>query len=118
MNGQVHSMSQGNPEFRKILDQMWEMHCRKADDYGSDEDSLANVRGSVEYGIPSWMGAMLRANDKVHRIKRYAKKGKLSNEGVEDSFLDLAAYAVLALVLFREERASLLEDVTDVTIKQ
>jgi hypothetical protein len=84
------------------------MHIKKSHDYGNatDNDPLANIRASAEFGVAPWMGAMIRGNDKVHRIKEYAKKGTLANEGVRDSLLDLAAYALIALVLFDEEKGS------------
>lgn len=95
----------GHPKFKKLLDQMWELHCKKAADYGVDEDPLQNIRAGADLvGIPHWQGAMLRANDKVVRIRQFIRKGKLENEGVEDSLQDLAAYALLALVLLREAK--------------
>jgi hypothetical protein len=95
----------GDPRYLKLLDEMRELHIRKAADYGDqdNDDPLANIRhGAKLVRIPAWQGAMLRANDKVFRIEQYIKKGTLANEGVEDSLMDLAAYALLALVLFRE----------------
>jgi hypothetical protein len=95
----------GHPEFLKILDQMRELHIRKAADYGRGADPFANVRASAEFGIPEWVGVMVRANDKVHRIKSFIANGTLKNESVEDSLKDLAAYAIIALVLYREMAA-------------
>jgi hypothetical protein len=96
--------SGGHPEYLRALDEMRALHLRKAADYGRGADSLANVRAAEEFGVPAWVGAMLRANDKVHRVKSYLQNGSLKNEGVEDSLMDLAAYAIIALVLFREGR--------------
>tara|TARA_Y100000310_G_scaffold338983_1_gene430203 strand:+ start:1142 stop:1297 length:156 start_codon:yes stop_codon:yes gene_type:complete len=42
-------------------------------------------------------------NDKMSRLKTFAKKGSLSNESVEDSLRDLAVYAIIALCLYQEE---------------
>ena len=94
--------SEGHPGFLRVLREMAGLHARKSTDYGTGSDPLSNVRAARAMGIAPWLGAMLRANDKVHRINEYAKKGSLANEGVEDSLIDLAAYAVIALVLFRE----------------
>jgi hypothetical protein len=88
-----------------LLKEMAELHERKAADYGRGDDPLANVRASEDVGIPAWKGAFLRALDKVQRIKSYCINGTLKNEGVEDSMQDLAAYALIALVLFREQQA-------------
>lgn len=95
-------MSQGDPKFLAILDEIRDMHERKGADYGTDRDGYANVRSSEEFGIPAWEGAILRANDKMSRLKTFCVKRTLKNEGVEDTLLDLATYAVIALRLFRE----------------
>lgn len=92
----------GHPEFRRVLDEMLAMHCKKGADYGTNADIFANVRTATEFGLPAYLGAVLRANDKMARLKTFATKGALANESVEDSLLDLANYAVIALVLFRE----------------
>jgi hypothetical protein len=99
----VANAAGGHPEYLKILDEMRELHVRKAADYGRGADPLANCRASAEFGIPAWVGVMVRANDKVHRIKSFIRNGSLKNESVEDSLKDLAAYALIALVLLREE---------------
>ncbi len=92
----------GDAEYLAILDEMRELHIKKAADYGSNVDPLANLRGSADIGIEPWRASWLRALDKVRRINAYCVKGKLENEGVEDSFKDLAAYSILALRLYRE----------------
>jgi hypothetical protein len=79
------------------------LHLKKQADYGQVDDPLANVRGSKEWGIPPWVGAMVRGNDKVRRLQTFAQKGALENESVEDSFLDLCVYAIIGLVLYEEE---------------
>jgi hypothetical protein len=45
---------------------------------------------------------MVRANDKIKRLQKYAREGNLSNESARDSFMDLAVYALIALVLHEE----------------
>lgn len=102
LDNEIETPRSGSPEFHKILDEMRELHERKAKDYSSGSDPLANVRQSVEFGIPAWVGVMIRCNDKMHRIKEFAKKGTLANESVEDLLLDNACYSILALILYRE----------------
>ena len=96
----------GHPEFHRILAEIGAMHAKKATDYGRGADPLANIRGTAEWGIPAWLGVFVRMGDKMHRLKSFAVKRELANESVEDSLLDLAAYAIIALVLYREERKS------------
>lgn len=98
----ICGLQNGDPRFLALLDEMAELHRKKAADYGRGDDIFANVRASEELGIPAWKGVMVRMMDKVHRIKSYCHNGKLENEGVEDTLKDLAAYSLIALVLLRE----------------
>ena len=100
----THPTSQA---FFDLCDQMKEMHRRKSRDYGcpSGEDPLANIRNGAKFvGIPSWKGAMVRLSDKVTRLAAYNATGRLENESLEDNLFDLASYALLALLLHREDR--------------
>lgn len=99
-------VSDGDPRFLSVLEEMWVLHCKKGMDYGSGDDFLANLRASEAYGIPAWVGALIRQNDKLIRLKNAAKGVTLANESVEDSLIDNACYAVLALVLYREARGT------------
>ena len=89
--------------FHDILKELADLHDRKQADYGRGDDPFANVRGSTEWGMPAWVGAMVRATDKVKRLQNFARKGELRNESVVDAFMDLAVYAVIAMVLYEEE---------------
>lgn len=88
--------------FYLALGEAADMHARKQADYGRTEDPFANVRASEDFGIPGWVGCMVRANDKMRRLMKAARGGELANESVEDSLIDLAVYSVIALVLYRE----------------
>lgn len=92
--------------FMAVLAEAAAMHDRKQADYGRETDPFANVRASEDYGIAGWLGAVIRANDKMRRLQTYAHTGKLTNESVEDSLLDLLVYAGIALVLFRDQTTS------------
>jgi len=93
------------PSFQDILDELNAMQERKGKDYGSGTDPLANLIDSTQWGIAPWINTMLRANDKMARIKSFVRRGKLENEKVEDSLVDLAVYTIHALRLYREEQA-------------
>lgn len=90
--------------FHQILSELGELHDRKQADYGRGDDPFANVRASSEWGVKSWVGAMIRLNDKVRRLQSLASKGSLKNEAAEDSMRDIAVYAVIALVLYEQEK--------------
>ncbi len=90
-------------EFHGILKEVGAMHDKKQKDYGTDEDPFANVRASQDFGIPAWIGCMVRANDKMRRLQTAAIKGELANESAEDAFMDMAVYAIIGLILYKEE---------------
>jgi len=102
---EVDAPRKGDPRFHKELKEIGELHDKKQVDYGTNSDPFANVRSSEEWGVPGWVGAMVRLNDKVHRLKQYVRNGSLANEGVVDSLRDIAVYALIAKVLY-EENAS------------
>lgn len=90
-------------EFEKIVAEIQAMHERKQADYGKKTDPFANVRASEDFGIEGWVGAVIRANDKMRRLQAAARGQNLRNESIEDSLLDMAVYSIIALVLFREK---------------
>lgn len=98
-----------NHNFYEILDELKALHDKKNLDYGHDYDPYANVRGSQEWGVEPWKGTMIRLNDKIKRLQKYAKDGKLANEGVEDSLMDIGVYAIIALDLWRQEHPKMEE---------
>lgn len=103
MNALEPSINNGSPEFEAVVKEVLEMHRRKGADYGTDEDFFANVSASANWGINPWIGAMMRVSDKVARLQSAAKGSTLKNEGIEDSLLDIATYAIIAVCLFRRE---------------
>jgi hypothetical protein len=93
----------GDPRFHALLREIGELHDKKQQDYGRDVDPFANVRASQDFGVAPWVGALVRLNDKVTRLKRFSERGSLANESAEDSMLDVAVYSLIALILYREE---------------
>lgn len=94
----------GSVRFHELLKEIGDLHDAKQQDYGNATDPFANVRASKEWGIPPWMGAMLRGNDKMKRLQNHAKGAALRNESARDSFLDLAVYALIGLCLYEEDQ--------------
>ena len=103
-------MVRDNERFHAILKELGELSDQKQLDYGTDSDPFANIRGSEEWGIAPWIGALVRATDKLKRLQKYVRVGWLANEAVEDSFRDLAVYAIIGLVLYEEAERSLGDD--------
>lgn len=78
-----------------ILSQLRSIMLRKQADYGP-----RNILDCGEVGV------VIRANDKLARIRNLYgisdgtfQKKTASNESIEDSFVDLANYAIIALML-------------------
>ena len=90
--------------FEDAIGEIVAMHNRKQADYGREGDPFSNVRSSEDFGVPAWVGCMIRANDKMRRLQKAAMGHSLLNESIEDSLLDLAVYSIIGLVLYREVR--------------
>ena len=86
-----------------MLEELRALHLAKTLDYGVDDDALANIRQSAAVvGMPPWSGAILRIADKMHRLKAFHARGECRFDGVDDTLKDIACYAAIALVLYRE----------------
>jgi hypothetical protein len=93
----------GSLPFLELLEVVRQLHLSKSQDYGSESDPLANIRSGADFvNIEPWRGCLVRVADKVQRLKTFCKTGRLVHEGVRDTLLDLAAYSLLAIVLFDE----------------
>lgn len=100
----IHPVSQ---RFYDLCDRLKAMHASKSSDYGcpSGNDPLANIRNGAKFvGIEPWRAAMVRLSDKVTRLATYNATGTLAFEGVDDTLIDLASYALLTLLLHEEEK--------------
>jgi hypothetical protein len=103
--GMTHTpaLRPGSREFVAVLDELKALHLQKTLDYGVDDDALSNIRQSADIvNMPAWAGCVIRMSDKMHRLKAFFRRGKTEFDGVEDTLKDLACYAAIALVLYRE----------------
>ena len=78
---------------QEILNQMHDLYVRKNHDYG---DSVHDTY--MKYGLTSFL---VRIEDKLNRVRTLDKNrddAKVNDENIEDTLLDLANYAVIALV--------------------
>ena len=104
-DGITHEQRPGSLPFLELLEEVRQLHLSKSQDYGSENDPLANIRQGAEFvGIEPWRACLVRVADKVQRLKTYCRTGRLVHEGVRDTLLDLSAYSLLAIVLFDEGR--------------
>jgi hypothetical protein len=85
--------------FETILERMSEIHRAKNSDYG-DSYNLAPAL----LGIPAHVGLLVRMTDKLARACRLAQgqAAQVEDEALTDTLLDLANYAVLAILSLKD----------------
>ena len=75
--------------FAEINQELLRTFIQKHKDYGKD-----NILDTGELGI------VFRINDKLRRLQNLHQQGKKpSNETIEDTWIDIGVYAVIALLL-------------------
>ena len=94
----------GHPEFYKLLDELKEIHSNKNHDYSGEGDPFKNFKMSENMGVPAWKGCLIRISDKFSRLCSFAKREeyKVKDENIEDTLKDLAIYALICIILYRE----------------
>lgn len=83
-------------DFDGICQEMMELHRRKNNDYGN-----AAHESYKEFGLISYV---IRLNDKMKRLKSLTEPGTdigVKDESIEDTLIDLAAYAIMAIESLR-----------------
>ena len=104
----ILAMIQNNDPFCRVLDEISDLHARKAKGYGTLGDPIQNIRASQEFGVSPQHGVVIRMNDKWHRIQRYygGTNVDLPDEKLRDNIIDMAVYAMIWLQLENEKRVS------------
>ena len=83
-------------DFDGICKDLMALHARKNNDYGN-----AAHESYKEFGLISYV---IRLNDKMKRLKSLTKPGaeqEVKSESIEDTLMDLAAYAIMAIESLR-----------------
>ena len=88
--------------FGSVLDRMAAIHRAKNADYGASYDLAPQL-----LNIPAHVGILVRITDKLARACRLAQgqAAQVKGEALADTLLDLANYAVLALVALERDRS-------------
>ena len=86
--------------FDKVTAEMRATMVKKNSDYtGGDTDPFANFSAveSLDFGVSTEQGILVRMTDKIRRIASFVKQGTLQvkDESVHDTLLDLANYCIL-----------------------
>lgn len=99
--------NRGDPRFLQYLDDLRKLHLGKGYDYADEGDPLRNyVVSATDNGLQPWQSAMLRLSEKYHRLTNLLKKGAQPNyESLDDTFMDLAAIALIVRSLRDRETA-------------
>ena len=90
-------------EFKKILNEEYELFCKKQKNYGTSNISGGTLLQSEEDVKFSLTGIFFRINDKIQRIKQLVVLNKQDEvgESVDDTFMDLSVYGVIAQIVKR-----------------
>lgn len=95
---------------KAVIDRARQMHIDKNAGYvGFDNpDSWANFRLSTTFGIEPFDGVLVRMTDKYIRLTNLRRDptNDRVGESILDTLMDLAAYALIAVCLLREERSA------------
>jgi hypothetical protein len=92
-------------EFQNIQNEMYETFARKHMDYGLQNISLGGDLNKEDDKKFSLTGLAIRLTDKVSRLRNLLVNGKsfVKGEGMEDTFLDVANYGIIGLLVGRDK---------------
>ena len=92
-------------EFKTIQSEMYEMFARKHMDYGLNNIALGGdltVESDKKFSLT---GLCIRLTDKISRLKNLLSNGKnyVKGESIEDTFIDIANYGIIGLLVGRDK---------------
>lgn len=93
-------------EFKQIQSEQYELFAKKMLDYGLHNISLGSSLEDSEDTKLSLTGIWLRCSDKINRLKNLLKrdgKNYVEGEGMIDSFIDIANYGIIAMLVMRNK---------------
>jgi|TARA_B100000085_G_C18183667_1_gene366597 hypothetical protein len=92
-------------EFIAIQKEMYKMFAAKHLDYGLQNISLGGDLTKEKDKKFSLTGLAIRLTDKVSRLRNLLVNGKnfVKGEGMEDTFIDMANYSIIGLLVGRDK---------------
>ncbi len=100
-------INSSNPDFDALLQRMADICRAKNHDYARPGDFYSNFRSVEQLDIPAWKGILVRMSDKWSRIVELSvKDAAVTDESIEDTLLDLANYALICILMRREDSAA------------
>ena len=93
--------------FREIQAQDYKVFCQKQKDYGPGNISLGTTLATADERRMSLTGLIIRMNDKVQRLLNLVVKTRQDpeNESIEDAFMDLSVYGIIARIVNKQQWA-------------
>lgn len=90
-------------EFKSILNEMYDIFCKKQRNYGPSNISVGTNLESAEDVKLALTGLWFRKNDKIQRLKQLVVLGQPDEvgESVGDTYQDLAVYGVISQIVQR-----------------
>lgn len=93
-------------EFVELTKTLYDIFVKKQAMYGPDNISLGGDMTNEKDRKMALLGVWFRMNDKIQRIQNILKKDfsdeDIEFEPLEDSYIDLANYAIISLLVKRE----------------
>jgi len=88
-------------EFQTLLNEMYLTFCKKQFDYGPGNIAMGTTLKNEKEVNTALFGIIVRLNDKINRLVNLSTNHdfEAKNEPVEDAFLDIAIYSVMALIV-------------------
>ena len=93
-------------EFKNIQNEMYELFARKHLDYGLNNIALGgDIVNNNDDKKFSLTGLAIRLTDKISRLRNLMVNGKnyVEGEGMEDTFIDIANYGIIGLLVGRDK---------------
>ena len=93
-------------EFQAIQKEMYETFAAKHLDYGLNNIALGgDIINNSDDKKFSLTGLAIRLTDKISRLRNLLTNGKnfVKGEGMEDTFLDVANYGIIGLLVGRDK---------------
>jgi len=84
---------------QELVNYLHNLYIAKNTDYGNSVHDTY-----MKYGLVSYL---VRIEDKLNRARTLSQKGRMVNdEKLEDTLLDLANYAILAVIELKQEESN------------
>ena len=100
--------------YNRYVEYMRDVHEAKNHDYSPDEESFGNFKESEKISIRDYVGAFIRLQDKLTRVRKLLSiprdAHKVVDEKLEDTLVDLANYCLIVSTLIAAKNSDKTKD--------